>query len=348
MKPLRVGVVGCGVIGPTHMKAAVDSPLMELVAVADLIEERAHARAGEFGASKVYGHGNELIDDPDVDLVVLAVPAGDRVEMPLRALKAGKHLLVEKPVAINSGLVRRMIEAQGGRAAACCSCRFRLLESARWAADVVAGGALGALRMVHVRALQAAGPPPQEPPPPWRVSFQRNGGGILVNWGCYDMDYLLGLCGWKLRPRTVLAQWWPTAPHLRARVDPCSDADDHYVALVRCDGGAVITVERAEFCSQAGETAWRIVGEKGSLRLQMTAGRKEIIHDNATPEEGVRSGVIWEGEDGHAAMSPLVDLAQAIEQGREPATPLSKALVVQQITDAIYASARSGASVEIA
>ena len=348
MDTVRLGVVGCGVIGPSHMKAAVDSPLIELVAVADLIEERARAKAEEFGVPKVYTQGDDLIEDPDVDAVVLAVPAGDRVDMPVHALEAGKHLLVEKPVAVNSDVVRRMMAVQGDRVAACCSCRFRFFESACAAADVVASGVLGELRVVHVRAMLGAGPPPENAPPPWRVSMERNGGGILVNWGCYDTDYLLGLTGWRLKPRTVLAQWWPTPRHLRARVDPASDADDHYAALIRCEGGTVITMERAEFCTQASETAWRIVGEKGSLRLTMTGGEKQVIHDTTTPEQGVVSEVIWEGEDsGQSMRGPTQDLAEAIVEGREPKTPLEKALVVQGITDAIYASAGCGGAVEI-
>ncbi|MFQ6096414.1 MAG: Gfo/Idh/MocA family oxidoreductase, partial [Armatimonadota bacterium] len=67
MDPVRLGVVGCGVIGPTHLEAATQSPLIEVVAVADLIQERARAAAERFEVPKVYREGADLVDDPDVE-----------------------------------------------------------------------------------------------------------------------------------------------------------------------------------------------------------------------------------------------------------------------------------------
>ena len=349
MKTVQLGVVGCGAIGPTHMRAALESPHVELAAVADLVGERVQKAAADFCVPKTYRQGDELIRDPDVQAVVLAVPAGDRMDMGSNALKAGKHVLVEKPVAVNSGVVRRMIEARGDLVAGCCSCRYSLYESARVARDVVSSGALGDLRVVHCRALSAAGSAPERTPPSWRVSRERNGGGILVNWGCYDLDYLLGVTGWSLEPRMVLAQVWPVASHLAARVAPGSDAETHCAALVQCEGGVAISIERAEFCAAASEEAWQIVGTKGSLRLEMTAGQKAVIHDDTISAEGVVSQTIWEGEEGMgpALNGPVADFAEAVCEGREPATSLQRALVVQQITDAIYASAESGRAVQI-
>ena len=349
MDRVRLGVVGCGVIGPTHMRGAVASPLVELRAVADLIEERVHKAAVEYGAARTYCQGADLIADAEVDAVVLAVPAGDRVGLPMAAFKAGKHVLVEKPVAVNADVVRAMIEARGRLVGACCSCRYRLYESARVATDVVTSGALGDLRVVHCRALTPAGEAPRNPPPPWRVSRALNGGGILVNWGCYDLDYLLGITGWTLEPETVLAQTWPVAPHLAARVAPGSDAETHYAALIRCQGGAVIALERAEFSSAGEEAAWRVVGSRGSLELTMTAGAKALVHHDTDSTHGVHSRTLWEGEEdiGKALDGPVADFAEAIVRGRDPLTGLEQALVVQKITDAIYASAESGEAIRV-
>ena len=54
-----------------------------------------------------------------------------------------------------------------------------------------------------------AGLPPKNPPPAWRLRRDQNGGGILVNWGCYDLDYLFGLLDFRLTPRVALARTWP-------------------------------------------------------------------------------------------------------------------------------------------
>ncbi|MBM4042103.1 MAG: Gfo/Idh/MocA family oxidoreductase [Planctomycetes bacterium] len=350
MNPVRLGVVGCGVIGPTHMAAAAASPDIELVAVADLIEERGRAAGEKFKAKRVYRSGAELLDDPEVEAVVLAFPTGKRTELALQAFAKGKHVLVEKPVAMNAGEVRQMIAARGRLVAACCSSRFRFLEGARVAADFLASGALGDLRVVRCRNLAACGPKPEAPRPDWRLTRALNGGGYLVNWGCYDLDYLLGITGWSLKPRLAVAQTWTVPPQFESHIAPGSDAETYYIALVRCEGGAVLSIERGEYMPAHSEDAWQIIGTKGSLTLKMTWGSpKAIVHDDTTAAQGTTTQTLWQAEeDGSPTRTgPVTDFAAAIREDRPPATSLERALVIQQITDAIYASAAAGCAVEI-
>lgn len=350
MDPIRVGVVGCGVMGPRHAQAAQACELTELVAVADLIDERAQKTAQERGISKTYREGMELCADPDVDLVVLALPAYRRTALALEAFKHGKHVLTEKPVAMNAGEVRQLIAARGDLKAACCSSRYRFMENAKVASEFIASGALGALRTVHLRCFIAAGPPPEGVRPEWRLKFELNGGGILMNWSCYDLDYLLGICGWRLKPQTCFAQYWPVPEQLSKHVPEGSTADAHYVALIRCEGGTMLQIERGEYMPAAAEDAWQVIGSKASLRLAMTVKNpKQIILDEATAMEGFRSRVLWEGdEDSGLTMSgPMQSIAGAIVNDTEPETTLENALVLQQISDAIYESARSGKLVEV-
>ena len=350
MERVRLGVVGCGVMGKRHLAAAAESPLLEPVAVADRFEEKAGEAAREYGIEKVYAEGAMLIEDPDVDAVVLATPTADRNALGVPALEKGKHLLVEKPVAMTAADVERMIAARGDRVAACCSGRYHFLASTTAAREVVAAGALGELRVVHCRAHGAAGPPRQKSPPAWRLNKALNGGGILVNWGCYDLDYLFDVAGWTLKPRTVLAQAWTVPPRLQANVAEGSDAETHFSALIRCDGGTVITFERGEYMPAHSESAWQIVGTQGALNLVMVPQEGKVItHDDLTAEEGVVTRTVWEGTEtwGDMLGRMVVDFAEAIVHGREPATTLEKSLVIQKITDAIYASAESGRAVDI-
>ena len=350
MEPVKIGVIGCGVIGPHHLEAAAHTPLAEVVAVADLIPERGQAAAEKYRVPKIYREGAELIEDPEVEAVVLAFPADHRTELALQAFANGKHVLTEKPVAMNAGEVRQMIQAQGDRVGACCSSRFRFTESARVATEFLASGALGKLRVVRARALGAAGPRPEKAPPDWRLIKSRNGGGILMNWGCYDLDYLLGITGWSLRPKTVFAQTWTIPPQFQGHVYPGSDAETYYVGLVRCEDGTVLSLERGEYMPAQTENAWQILGTRGSLRLQMTpASPWQILHDDTSAEQGVVTRTLWEGEGSSSAVhhGPLSDFASAIRHGHPPKTTLEQALVVQQISDAIYASAEQGRAVEI-
>jgi len=350
MAQVKLGVIGCGVMGNVHLRAAQDCPDVRVVAVADLIEDRAREAAGKFSVPTIYTDGDALLGDADVEAVALALPACGRTALALEAFKNGKHVLTEKPVAMNAGEVRQLIDARGNLVAGCCSSRYRFPASAQATADFIATGALGDLRVLHARQLASVRPKPDKMPPEWRLKRALNGGGFLMNWGCYDLDYFLGLTGWSLRPRLVLAQTWPLAPQFASYIPPDSDAETQFAALIRCEGGTVITFERAEYAVVQPEAAWQIVGAKGSLRLTMLArDEKKLYHDYATPEDGVLAETIWEGDDDRTAIGAglIADFAAAIIERRAPKTSLEQALIVQKITDAVYASARQGRAVEI-
>ncbi|NLW50889.1 MAG: Gfo/Idh/MocA family oxidoreductase [Candidatus Brocadiaceae bacterium] len=350
MDKVKLGVIGCGVMGVRHLAAAARSEHAVPFAAADLMRERAEAAVKEHGAERVYTDGRDLIADEDVDAVVFAAPAAHRDALVIEALKAGKHVLIEKPVAMNADVVRRMIEARGDRVAACCSCRFHAYASARAAAAFVSTGALGDLRVIHCRAFTPARGTPKKMPPVWRLVKALNGGGIMANWGCYDLDYLLGVCGWKLEPRLCLAQTWQVPPASRPNVAEGSDAETHAVALVLCEGGTVISFERGEYMPHPDSAVWEVVGTDGSIALHMLYKDEKVIrHDAATPETGLVSQDIWSGTETWAEMQGFetLDFAEAIVTGRAPQTTLEKALIVQRITDAIYRSADTGKAVEV-
>lgn len=351
MSRVTIGVIGCGVIGPTHVEALANSSAAEVVAVADLIEDRRRQVADKYRVPKTYASGLELLQDASIQAVVLAVPAADRVELGPEALRRHKHLLLEKPVAIDAQAVRNLIAARGKLVAGCCSSRFRFQASTQAATEFLANGAMGPLRLVRARAYNAAGAAPSQAPPDWRLRTDRNGGGILMNWGCYDLDYMLGMLGWSLRPQTVFAQTWTVPPLLRPNVAAGSDAETHGLALIRCDDGCMISFERGEYMTVASDAAWQIIGDKGALRMTMTAwGNKHaILFDKVTADHGVVTSTVWEGQDEGSVIhtEPVRDFASAIREGRQPATTLENALTIQEITDAIYASARKGQGVEI-
>lgn len=346
---VRIGVIGCGVIGSQHVKAAAESDAIELVAIADLREDVLAEKASAHGVGTTYTEGEALLEDARVDGVVLAMPAVVRKELGLKALAAGKHLLTEKPVGMDAGEVRELISAKGDLVAGCCCSRFRFPPSAQVVTDFVATGALGDLRSIHCRALRAGGPPPQSPPPVWRLRRDLNGGGIMSNWGCYDLDYLLGVTGWSLKPTAVLGQTWGVPPTFSALADPSSNAETHLCATVLCEGGAAIHYERGEMVASTPRLSWQIVGTEGSLDLEMVAAEKTIVHHRAVAAVGVESETLWEGTEDMSVIhrGPVTDFAGAIREGRETKTSLEQALVVQAITDGIYAASERGESVGV-
>ena len=178
----------------------------------------------------------------------------------------------------------------------------------------------------------------------------QNGGGILVNWSCYDLDYLMHIMGWQLKPRSVLAKWWPVGDQMTAYVAPGSDADAHYTAFIVCEDGIALTMERAEFASATTDQAWEIIGTDGSLHAPMRPQEGKpnaVILDRFVPGEGVVSETLWEEGQPEPGGDVVQDFVQAIREGTPPKPGLEQALVVQQITDAIYGSAESGQSASI-
>ncbi len=349
MRKCRIGVVGCGVIGSYHIASCVRSPYAEAAAVADVREEAARALAERHGVSKVYTDPQELFADPDIDGVILALPAHLRTRLALQAFEHGKHVLIEKPVAMNAGEVRQMIAARAGRVAMCCQNRYEFLPSTRAAADFVASGALGKLRLIRVRGLGSPANPPPANPPIWRLRRDLNGGGIMSNWGCYDLHYMFSVINWQLAPRTVLAQMWPIGGPVAAYAAPGSDAETHLSMLVQCDDDLAINYERGELLAAATDRSWEIIGEAGSLRLHMTVAPDKQIVFYENRGQGTVSRIIWEGqEEPQLAHQGTVDhFAQAVNEGRASDEPLRQALLVQELTDAAYRSAQRGGASEV-
>ena len=350
MEPIQLGIIGCGVISDSHLKLATECPIAEVVAVADVREERARAAAEKFGISSYYDNDDDLLNDHRVGAVVLAMPTGVRTPIAYKALERGKHILLEKPVASSAEEVEKMLALRGDRVVACCSSRMAFTGQAEAAAKCVASGILGKIRLVRIRAVQAASAEPSDNPPPWRQNMKQNGGGFLVNWSCYDLDYMMQITGWQLKPKVVLANWWPVAEKMSAYVAPGSDADSHYVAFVQCDDDIVLSMERAEFSSVTTDQAWEIIGTDASLHLPMKPpeGKSNaVILDKFVPGKGVVTETIWEEEQGDPQDNVMNDFVRAIRDGARPKTGLERALVMQKITDAIYASAESGTSVSV-
>jgi predicted dehydrogenase len=120
--------------------------------------------------------------------------------------------------------------------------------------------------------------------------------------------------------------------------------------MILCDGGAVIHYERSEYTTARAESTWQITGSEASLHLHMTDTKGfTVTVDRATPDRGTVSEPLFAPvEDPHSGMrQQLDDFAAAIREGRPPQTGLEEALLVQQITDAIYASSASGQAVEM-
>jgi len=353
LNPVRYGVIGCGVIGPQHIQSAMELEHTTVVAVADKMKPRAEELAAKWNVPRVYDDAIALMEDPEVEAVVLALATGYRVGLAQEAIRRGKHVMLEKPAALNAGElaeIQKVARERPDVLVAGASARYMFMPHVETVRNFIASGALGDLRVIHFRGILPPGPQPTAPPPPWRLSRGQNGGGILVNWGIYELDYMFGLTNWTLKPRHVLANFWGIPPQFSHYADPASDADSHFASFITCEGGTVISFERGERVAAKGETIARIVGTKGSLTLSMfPENNKKIVFHNSASDKGVWDEVIWQGDEDWPStrLGIIDDFARAIRDKRQPQTNLARAMVLQKITDAIYQSADERRPIEI-
>jgi predicted dehydrogenase len=350
---LNLALIGCGVIAQHHLRALAKMTTARAAAVCDLRPELAEQTAAAFGVARWTTSATELFTDPAIDGVVLALPACARTALALEAFAHGKHVLTEKPVAMNAAEVLALLAAQGDRVAACCSSRYRFPASAEAAREVIRRGALGPLRTLTCRGVYPAGKPPVNPPPAWRLRRALNGGGILLNWGVYDLDYMLGLLDFRLTPQFALGRAWSVPPAFAAYAAPDSDAEAHLTGLITFAEGCVLQYERAEFSTLPAQSHWIIAGERASLTLQMLPydPPTRLVLTEPDPVQGTRSTVIWEGDESTSPAphdGPVQDFVAAILEKRPPRTTLQDSLLLARITDALYASADTGQPVPVA
>lgn len=375
---LNVGVIGCGVVAQFHLRALAKLKTVKIGAVCDIEGELARNAARTYSVPKFTEDANDVLSDPNIHAVILALPAFARTALAISAFRSGKHVLTEKPVAMNATEVKAMIDVQGDRVGAVCSSRYRYFKSAIAAHEFLRSGGLGAYRSISCRAVNPAvvrqsghlasrwisnifkhhgakslsnNQNMHRKPAAWRLKKNLNGGGVFVNWGSYDLDYLLGLLDFSLTPEFVFARTWPIGMPFRSFAAPESDAETHVVAMITFAEGCTLTYERAEFSTLPPDNRWQITGERGTLTLQMLKAKNaNIVLTEPDPAEGTRRRVIWSGDEsgGYLEYDFVVeDFTRCILEKRRPKTSLQDALMFARIADAVYESASLNSPVRV-
>lgn len=194
MRPLGIGIVGCGRAAEMlHLPGLRAVNGLAVAAVADVDEERLRRVADRFAVQRRCRDYRELVNDPAVEIVAVLVPSGLHAEVALAAIAAEKHVLVEKPLALTGGDASRMVK-RASQTARSCAVGFnlrshRLVEEAR---RIVLSGALGEIELV--RTATGAGFQCGRELPAWRHR-RTQGGGALFEIAVHHADlwrYLTG------------------------------------------------------------------------------------------------------------------------------------------------------------
>jgi len=253
---LRFGIVGCGVIGPTHAEAIAHLPEATLVAVADLKPEQAQHLAQKYQAN-AYPSLQEMLASEQLDVVDVCTPSGTHGEHACQVMQAGCHVIVEKPMEITRQRLDEMLRVQQetGRKLAVIS-QHRFDEATMQIHALVEEKALG--RLVLGNAIVPWWRSQQYyDSGAWRGTWALDGGGILMNQSIHSIDVLQ----WLMGPVKSIYAYTDTLVHRM-------ETEDVAVAVLRFANGALGTISATTGAYSGVTTLIQICGDQGSAVIE--------------------------------------------------------------------------------
>ncbi|MGQ2917871.1 Gfo/Idh/MocA family protein [Rhizobium oryzihabitans] len=339
-------IVGAGMVARTHvLAAAACADKMTLKGLVDGGSGRAARLAEE--ASKLVGHDvavyrsiEEVADDPEVDFAIVATPPNARASVVQPLVRAGKHILLEKPVARGTVEADELV-AFCRRAGVTLGIVFqhRMRAASRKAKELVASGTLGALGVCEISV------------PWWRTQAyydepgrgtrERDGGGVLISQAIHTIDLALSLAGPVARVQAMAAT---TRFHRM-------ETEDFVSAGLRFENGAVGSLVASTASFPGGAETITLHFEKASLRLVSGVlhvgwrdGRSEAFGGAASGTGGGADPMAFTHEWHQAVLEDFVD---ALVSERDPVVTGKAALHSHRLIDAIVKSAEGGKEVEL-
>jgi len=336
---LRFGLIGCGRVAPRHAESINSLPGAVLAAVADIRESRALRFAASYRAEPTTDY-RRLLDRTDVDVVNVCVPSGLHAQVVIDVLQAGKHVIVEKPIALSLTDADRMITAaRSARRKLCVVLQNRYNPPMQDLKRVVESGRLGRLLLGNATVRWYR--PQEYYEDGWHGTWAMDG-GALMNQSIHHIDALQWLLG---RPESVFA-YSATLAHRM-------EAEDIGVATIRFRGGTLGVVEGSTVTYPENlEGSVAVFGERGSLKVGGTALNRKVIWKVEGELEHEKELLTREQVDppsvyGTSHRAVIADMMEAILADRAPKTDGSEAKKSLALVLAMYESARTGQPVNL-
>jgi predicted dehydrogenase len=349
-RKLRLAVIGTGQIGLHHLEAIRRCPRAELLAIAESNPQRLQEAAERFRVPATYTDYHELLARPDLDAVSIALPNHLHAPATLAALRAGKHVHLEKPMALNARQAARIVaEAKKSRRILMVGQNMRFSRDAQMLKHFIDHGALG--EIYHARAwwIRRSGIPRIGS---WFTRKQFAGGGALLDIGVHMLDLALhlmdnfhplsvtGITHARFGPRGLGSGTWGMSEIDKNAV---FDVEDYAVALVKLKGGKSLLLEAA-WAAHLPEPSHgvQLFGTDGGgslfpAKLYRRSRGPTPAYEIITPE---LAKLPYPEERLHHFVDCVLD-------GKPPLVSPEQSLVVQKILDAIYRSAATGRSVQL-
>ena len=341
---MNFGIVGSGMIAGTHARAIHAMPGGTLHSVFNHRHEGARRLAGEHGI-RAFATMNEFLADPHLDIVTICTPSGAHFDPAMAAIRAGKHVIVEKPLEVTVERVDQLMAAADEHGVILASVLNRRFNPAMDAfKKALVGGRVGQITSAscYVKWFRDQA---YYDSAPWRGTWALDGGGVLMNQAIHAIDALIYLAG----PITAVQANCTCLAHEGIEVE------DTAVAIVEFSNGARGVIEGSTCAwSQNGHPARvQISGTCGSVFLADESFEMwDFIHE--LPEDAeIRSHLMKNVAPGLGANIPSAigfeqhqrnfeEIVTAIRDGREPATSATQARKAIQVITAIYESALNG------
>ena len=341
---MNFAIVGCGVIAFTHAKALKQLPEETLYAVCDIIPEKADEFARTHGAQKIYYNADDVMADPNVDIVCVCVPSGTHGEICCKAARAGKAIVCEKPMEITPERIDeviRVVEETGVKMQ--CVFQRRLMPIAIAVRKAIQDGKLGKICLAQAELkyyrdqayYNSAG---------WRGTWDQDGGGALMNQGVHGVDLILWMLDDKVD--TLYGKACTLARDI--------PVEDTAAALIRMKKGTLCTISAATTAYPGFSTTFSIHGEKGSVSFNDQGILSwEFLNKEDAPERpdaGEAVGGATSNVDisiyGHIEL--LRDIANAVREDRPVMIPPQEATDAVRVICSIYKSTKENLESQIA
>ncbi len=357
MEKVKVGIVGCGGIGTQkHLPALSALDYVEVVAFCDLVEERAKKAAKEFGVegAKVYTDYKDLLKDTEIQTIHVCTPNKSHKDISIDALHANKHVLCEKPMAKTAADAKAMLQAAketGNLLSVGYQNRYR--EDSRYLKKACQRGDLGEIYFAKAHAVR------RRAVPTWGVFLneEEQGGGPLIDIGTHALDLTLWLMD-NYKVKSVKGSVYKKLGDQTETGNAFGDWDpeefkveDSAFGFITMENGATIILESSWALNtlDVGEAKTTLCGTKAGadmrdgLRFNMADLGKLAEKKPALGADGVD---FYEGGDDKPEVIEAKTFYDAVMNGSELVVKPEQALVVTEILEAIYESARTGKTIE--
>jgi xylose dehydrogenase (NAD/NADP) len=328
-KKIAWGILGCaGIAARALIPAIHEASNGRLLGIASRDPRKAKEWAGRFEIPKAYAGYGALLEDPDIDAVYIPLPNNMHRELTVRAARAGKHVLCEKPMAMNAAEVRKMAVAAAGAGVLLMEAfMYRFHPRMERALRLIDSGAVGevrSVRSVFTFLFDAAVDDYR-----WKPEF---GGGALYDIGCYPVSAARLVFGAE-----------PVAVFARARLHPKHRVDTETELLLEFPG--------ARFASLCGgfESQFRscleVAGSKGLLALERAFSAKRFETDIRLVSGEKTQAIRFAANDQYARM--VEHFGECVLRGRPLRYPPDDAVANMKVIDAAFRSIRTGRPVRL-